>query len=124
MALLGTPAIVECRAENGLGDDGLVLTMGNISCTVTDSVTIMCGRNTLTGLLNGNVMTALLNISSVVCSDAGTFACLAVSDKTSKAIMTLIVSSKFNLQKHKKEQLFNMFAREWSSLTTSNVKRL
>lgn len=97
--ILGDFSIISCRATDGIGTNGLKITRDNFSCTVTGSTIDTCGENTLTGVLNGDLMMAYLNISSVECLDNGTVECSAVSDPTNKAVIRLDVTSKSHSMK-------------------------
>ena len=95
---------ITCTAEGSLGTAGLTLTKssggeGGFSCSVSGNSTVVCGTSgyNITGtLITGATMTAELTIPEVVCSDTGTYECVALSDNTAKALLNLNVSRKCN----------------------------
>lgn len=103
-AVIGSSKQIECRAENGIGNNGLTLAKvaGNntFTCAVTGGSTATCGSANydLSGTLASDVMTAVLTIPQVVCEDAGQYECFPSTDSSSKAVMELNVTSKVYFQ--------------------------
>lgn len=101
-ANIGLSKRIECQAENGIGNDGLLITKQGIdamqlTCLVEGSTNHTCGDTdmVLIGVLFGDVMTATLVIPDVSCSDSGTYECAAVSDLSQKAVMELSLTSSY-----------------------------